>query len=61
MWNNFKSRRHFCDVYIFKRKYTTTTSLGTDNKKVKKFEDIPGPKGLFGLGNFINYLPIIGN
>ena len=27
---------------------------------VKPFEDIPGPTGLFGVGTFYKYLPIIG-
>lgn len=27
---------------------------------VKKYENIPGPKGIFGIGTFYHYFPVIG-
>lgn len=30
------------------------------NTSVKKYDDIPGPSGIFGLGTFYHYFPIFG-
>lgn len=27
---------------------------------VKSYDDIPGPKGIFGIGTFYNYFPVFG-
>lgn len=34
---------------------TTTTAI-----KAKKYDDIPGPKGIFGIGTFYHYFPVFG-
>lgn len=33
----------------------TTTAI-----KAKKYDDIPGPKGIFGIGTFYHYFPVFG-
>lgn len=30
------------------------------NEGLKTIEDIPGPKGIFNMGNFYNYFKLIG-
>ncbi|XP_055318512.1 cytochrome P450 302a1, mitochondrial [Sitodiplosis mosellana] len=37
---------------------TTTTTAST--VKAKKYDDIPGPKGIFGIGTFYHYFPVFG-
>ncbi|KAL5291061.1 CYP302A1 family protein [Megaselia abdita] len=41
-------------------KSVSTLNYSTSAGKLKKFDDIPGPRGPFGLGNLYNYMPIIG-
>lgn len=44
----------------FKRKISTEVLKNETLKGVKEFKDIPGPKGIFGIGNFYNYMKACG-
>jgi hypothetical protein len=44
----------------FKRKISIEVFKNETLKGVKDFKDIPGPKGIFGSGNFYNYTKAFG-
>lgn len=44
-------------INLLKRKFSFKKIT---NNGVKNFEDIPGPKGIFGIGNFYNYFKLFG-
>lgn len=44
----------------YSRNFNTSNRLKINENTIKTFEQIPGPKGIFGIGTFYNYLPIIG-
>lgn len=39
---------------------TTTITNTTTRARTKKYVDIPGPKGLFGIGTIYHYFPVFG-
>lgn len=52
--NSSKNVRLFCIVS------ESSNSTETTEKNAKPFKDIPGPKGVFGIGTLYKYFPIIG-
>lgn len=38
----------------------TTTNTTTTAVKAKRYDDIPGPRGIFGIGTFYQYFPVFG-
>lgn len=51
--NNIKS------WLIFKRNVSVVSGTNVQ-ESVKQFEEIPGPKGILGIGNFYNYFKYFG-
>lgn len=62
--------RHFANVAL-KEKETNNCRRAEKKSKskltsdaeiitAKKYNDIPGPKGIFGVGTFYQYFPVIG-
>lgn len=50
-------------VLFWSKSFKSVTKLNYSTRStgnLKKFNDIPGPRGPFGLGNLYNYMPIIG-
>lgn len=45
-------------IKIFLRNFCSTTIKS--NVKALPFDKIPGPKGVFGIGNLYNYLKVFG-
>lgn len=44
---------------ILKRNVSIVSGVNVQ-ERVKKFEEIPGPKGILGIGNFYNYFKYFG-
>ncbi|XP_031640916.1 cytochrome P450 302a1, mitochondrial [Contarinia nasturtii] len=68
-----KNIRHFANVALkeketsnrcfeneIKASTKTATKTSITNLKAKKYDDIPGPKGIFGIGTFYHYFPVFG-
>lgn len=70
LYNDCKNIRHIANAAL-KEKEPISRCVEKERKvkikiesKVKsvakKYDDIPGPKGIFGIGTFYQYFPIIG-
>lgn len=50
--------RHFVNVAI--KENENSNHIMPSPAVAKSYEDIPGPKGAFGIGTFYQYFPVIG-
>lgn len=70
-YNKFKNIRLFANVAIEEKegnnechnnqlKMRTVPESIKTTIEIKKYEEIPGPKGIFGIGTFYHYFPLFG-
>lgn len=60
-WKNIQNTRTYCEVVTKVNKdLASASSTATEATKVKSYESIPGPRGIFGIGTLYQYLPVIG-
>lgn len=58
LYNECKNARHFVNAAIKENEISNQSH--SPPVVAKKYEDIPGPKGIAGIGTFYQYFPVIG-